>query len=123
MLPISPARANQDVPGPERRQLRLGVEREEEVRELLGDVQRIVEFIALVEPAAHVDDDEHFGLHVARDAYRDIVRKTAVDQEPAVDLDRIKAAGTAMLARMDLARLPEDSTTSLPVSMSVATAR
>ena len=60
---------------------------------LVGDVERRAEVLAPGEREAHVDDDQPVDAHALCQFDRQVVDQPAVDEQPAVDLDRRQHAG------------------------------
>ena len=70
-----------------------------------------------------VHHDHVVRAQIARHVDGDVAHQAAVVEDHVVHEHRREAPGMAMLARMAVARSPLSSTTMLPVTMSVATAR
>ncbi len=79
--------------GVKRGLLAIGVLAHHDGEHLVGDGQRRVEPIARLQREAHVRHDEDVRVHRARHVDGEILRDAAVDQEPALILDRSEHAG------------------------------
>ena len=65
----------------------------QKIAELVGDRQKRIQFLALIERCADIHRDDHVGAHCTRDTDRKIVGNAAVDKQMIADLDRSKNRG------------------------------
>jgi hypothetical protein len=69
------------------------VGRGQDARDLVRHAQNARDLFALAQWRADVDRDDHVRAHRARHVNRQVARQAAVDQQPAVDLDRVDDRG------------------------------